>query len=127
MRHNRKVKKLGRKKAHRIATIRNLLRGLILHGEIKTTIAKAKACRDQANRLIAKATKDSLATRRYLFRHLNDHRLVKRLCVEIAPQLADHRGGYVRIYRLGRRDGDGAEMALLSLVEPIAEEEKKGK
>ncbi|HIE06345.1 MAG TPA: 50S ribosomal protein L17 [bacterium (Candidatus Stahlbacteria)] len=127
MRHNRKIKKLGRKKAHRVATIRNLLRSLIIYGKTKTTITKAKVLRDHANRLISRSLKDNLATRRYLFRHLNDQRLVKKLCVEIAPPLSDYKGGFVRISRLGRRDGDGCEMALISLVETRVKEEKKGK
>ena len=124
MRHKRKGKKLGRKKAHREAMLRNLLRSFFAYGQIKTTITKAKACRDLANRLIQRATRDGVATRRYLFQYLNDHQLVKKLCTEIAPNLNDYHGGFVRIIRLGRRDGDGAELALLSLVEPKTKKEK---
>lgn len=127
MRHNRKVKKLGRKKAHRIATIRNLLRSFFTHGKIRTTINKAKILRDHANRLVSRAQRDSLATKRYLFRYLNDHRLVKKLCVEIAPALEGYTGGFVRLFRVGRRGGDGAEMVIVSLVESKVEEKGKKK
>ncbi len=117
MRHGDKVKKLGRKKAHRVALLRNLCRALFIFEKIKTTLPKAKEARRIAERLIEFAKENSLSAKRFIYRFISDHRLVKIICDEIAPKFADRQGGYTRIYHLGPRLGDGAEMAILELTE----------
>ncbi|MEO0080266.1 MAG: 50S ribosomal protein L17 [candidate division WOR-3 bacterium] len=122
MRHGDKVKKLGRKRAHRIALLRNLVSALIRHERIRTTLVNAKQTAALAERLISYARQGTLAARRQTARILIDKALVKKLFQEIAPrfdkpdQKKHHQGGYTRIYRLGPRHGDGAELALLELV-----------
>lgn len=117
MRHGDRVKKLGRKKEHRHALIRNLCRALFIAERIKTTLPKAKAARPLAERLVQYAKKNDLAAKRRIYRYIPDHKLVKVICDEIGPRFANRAGGYTRIYRIGPRTGDGAEMALLELVE----------
>ncbi len=127
MRHQNRVKKLGRTAAHRKATFRNLASAIIQHKQIKTTLAKAKAARSVVERLITYGKQDTVAARRLAFKVLQNHGLVQSLFNEIAPTFADRSGGYTRIVRLGGRHGDGAEMAVLQLVgfEPMIIEEKK--
>lgn len=122
MRHGRKIKKLGRKWAHRKALIRNLLTALFTYERIKTTVVKAKEARRWADRLITFAKKNTLAARREVRKYLADESLVHKLFNEIAPKLQDRTSGYTHLYRLGPRPGDGAEMAILELV---AKETKK--
>ncbi|MEO0142078.1 MAG: 50S ribosomal protein L17 [candidate division WOR-3 bacterium] len=117
MRHGKRIKKLGRKKAHRVALLRNLCRALFIFEKIKTTIQKAKEARRLAERLIDIAKRGDLSARRYIYRYLCDHKLVKIVCDEIAPKFTNRIGGYTRIYHLGPRLGDGAEMAILELTE----------
>lgn len=117
MRHGRRVKKLGRTKEHRRALMKNLCRSLFIFEKIRTTLPKAKATRQVAERLIEFAKRNDLAAKRQIYRQIPDHKLVKIICEEIGPKFADRPGGYTRIYRLGPRLGDGAEMALLELVE----------
>ncbi len=127
MRHRNKTKKLGRTKAHRKVTLRNLATAILEHHQIKTTLAKSKAARSYVEKLITTGKKDSLAARRQAFKLLQNHRLVKKLFDEIAPTFSERSGGYTRVIKLGRRRGDGAELAILQLVgfEPVLIEEKK--
>lgn len=117
MRHGNRVKKLGRKREHRTALLKNLCRALFVHEKIKTTLPKAKEARRLAEHLIEYAKKNDLAAKRLIYRFIPDHKLVKIICDVIAPRFAERKGGYTRIYRLGPRLGDGAEMAILELVE----------
>ncbi|MEO0185391.1 MAG: 50S ribosomal protein L17 [candidate division WOR-3 bacterium] len=117
MRHGRKLKKLGRKKAHRLALLRNLCRALFIFEKIKTTLPKAKEAKRMAERLIEFAKENTLSARRFIYRFIPDHKLVKIVCDEIAPKFVNRQGGYTRIYKLGPRLGDGAEMAILELTE----------
>jgi large subunit ribosomal protein L17 len=117
MRHGSRVKKLGRTKEHRRALLKNLCRSLFIFEKIRTTVPKAKAARQLAERLIEFAKRNDLAARRHIYRFLPDHKLVKIVCDEIGPRFAGRSGGYTRIVRLGPRLGDGAEMAILELVE----------
>ena len=117
MRHGKRVKKLGRKKEHRIALLRNLCRSLFIMEKIKTTLPKAKEAKKMAEHLIEFAKRNDLTARRLIYRHIHDHKLVKIICDEIGPRFNERQGGYTRIYRLGPRLGDGAEMAILELVE----------
>lgn len=116
MRHGRKVKKLGRKKEHRFALLKNLCRTLFIFEKIKTTLAKAKETRRLAERLIEFAKRNDLSAKRFINRFITDHKLVKIICEDIGPKFANRQGGYTRIYRLGPRLGDGAEMAILELT-----------
>ncbi len=116
MRHRKKVKKLGRPTGHRKALLRNLASQIILHHEIKTTLAKAKAARSFIERLITYAKKDTVHARRLAFKQLQNRTLVKKLFDEIGPAFEDRNGGYTRVIKLGQRRGDGAELAILQLV-----------
>jgi large subunit ribosomal protein L17 len=97
--------------------LRNLVTSLFEHDRIKTTLAKAKVTRPVAERLITKAKKGGLHNRRMAAARVTRPIVLKRLFDEIGPRFAERNGGYTRIIRLGPRKGDGAEMALLELVE----------
>ena len=128
MRHGDKVKKLGRTAQHRLALMRNLVTSLFEHERIKTTLPKAKESRRFADRMITFALKNNVAARREVGRFIQDKTVLKKLFDVIGPRFAGRPGGYTRVLRLGPREGDGAEMALLELV--IREErhhEKKAK
>jgi large subunit ribosomal protein L17 len=117
MRHGDRVKKLGRTREHRRALLKNLCRSLFIFEKIKTTLPKAKATRQLAERLIEFAKRNDLAAKRQIYRYVPDHKLVKIICDEIGPKFSNRSGGYTRIYRMGPRLGDGAEIAILELVE----------
>ncbi|MCS6789429.1 MAG: 50S ribosomal protein L17 [Bacteroidia bacterium] len=117
MRHGDKINNLGRKKAHRQALLRNLALALIQHKRIFTTLAKAKALRRFIEPLLTRAKKDTLHNRRTLFRYLQQKEAIKELYSTVAPAIADRPGGYTRILKLGPRHGDGAEMAMIELVD----------
>ena len=117
MRHGDRVKKLGRKKEHRRALLRNMCRSLFIFEKIRTTVPKAKEARRMAEHIIEFAKRNDLAAKRAIYRYIPDHKLVKIICEEIGPNFTNRHGGYTRIYRLGPRLGDGAEMAILELVE----------
>ncbi len=117
MRHGKRVKKLGRTREHRRALMKNLCRSLFIFEKIRTTLPKAKATRQVAERLIEFAKRNDLAAKRQIYRYIPDHKLVRIICDEIGPKFAERTGGYTRIYRMGPRLGDGAEMVLLELVE----------
>jgi large subunit ribosomal protein L17 len=117
MRHGNRVKKLGRTKEHRLALLKNLCRSLFIFEKIHTTLPKAKETKKLAEHLIEFAKKNNLAARREIYRFIPDHKIVKIICDEIGPRFANRQGGYTRIYRLGPRLGDGAEMAILEIVE----------
>ena len=116
MRHGDKVKKLGRTAQHRRALMRNLVTALFEHERIKTTLAKAKESRRFADRMIATAMKNNIAARREVGRFIPDKTVLKKLFDVIGPRFADRPGGFTRVLRLGPREGDAAEMALLELV-----------
>ena len=128
MRHGDKVKKLGRTAQHRLALMRNLVTALFEHERIRTTLPKAKESRRFADRMVAFALKNNVAARREVGRFIQDKTVLKKLFDVIGPRFAGRPGGFTRVLRLGPREGDGAEMALLELV--IREErhhEKKAK
>jgi large subunit ribosomal protein L17 len=117
MRHRVHGRKLGRTSAHRKALFRNQLTALFTHERIITTVAKAKALRPQAERMVTLARTGTLANRRRILQSVQDKEIVGRLFEEIAPRFADRPGGYTRIMRLGRRRGDGAELAIIEFVD----------
>lgn len=117
MRHNKAINHLGRKSGHRKALLANLSCSLIQHKRITTTLAKAKALRSYVEPLITKSKDDSTHSRRIVFSYLKDKTAVAELFRTIAPKIADRPGGYLRILRVGFRQGDGSEMALIEFVD----------
>jgi len=124
MRHRKAGVKLGRKKDQRIALRRNMIKQLFEHERIRTTRAKAKAVRGQAERLITLAKRGNAAgsekmvhARRLAAARISDADTVMKLFDDIAPRFEDRPGGYTRIIKLGPRRSDSAEMVLLELVE----------
>ena len=117
MRHRKAGRKLGRSSGHRRALYRNLITELFRHERIRTTEAKAKAVRGQAEKLITLGKRGDLHARRLASARLNDPTIVTKLFDELADRYEERPGGYTRIFRLGRRQGDGASMVLLKLVE----------
>ncbi|HEX2495881.1 MAG TPA: 50S ribosomal protein L17 [Gaiellaceae bacterium] len=119
MRHHRSGKKLGRDSAHRKALYSNLTGSLIDHGRIKTTVAKAKAVRPIAEKMITLGRRGDLAARRQALAYLRSNDIVHILFAEVAPRFSDRPGGYTRIVKLGPRAGDAAEMAYLEFVDYV--------
>lgn len=138
MRHRKAGHKLGRTTAHRTSTLRNLAAGLFEHGQITTTISKAKAVQPFAEKLITLAKRGDLHSRRLVISRLRDRvmadnedlvernrygelrkgpKLVRHIFEEVAPRFSDRPGGYTRIVKLGKsRIGDGADLCVLQLV-----------
>ena len=119
MRHHRSGKKLGRDSAHRKALYSNLTGTLIEYGRIKTTVAKAKAVRPIAEKMITLGRRGDLAARRQALAYLRSNDIVHILFAEVAPRFTDRPGGYTRITKLGPRQGDAAEMAYLEFVDYV--------
>lgn len=117
MRHLVKGKKLGRSTSHRKATLQALAVALVKNKSIKTTVTKAKALRGFVEPLITKSKTDTTHNRRQVFASLQDKASVTELFTEIAPQVGDRPGGYTRVLKLGFRLGDGAELAVIELVD----------
>ncbi len=117
MRHNKAINHLGRKSGHRKAMLANMACSLIEHKRIKTTVAKAKALKTYVEPLITKSKEDTTHSRRTVFSYLKNKEAVKELFGVIAPKIADRPGGYTRVLHTGFRLGDGADMALIELVD----------
>jgi len=117
MRHRVKGRKLGRTASHRKATLRALATALLKHKKITTTLAKAKETRTFVEGLITKAKNDSVFSRRFVARFINDKDVVRELFSDIREKIGDRPGGYTRVVRLGHRFGDAAQMAMLELVD----------
>src|SRR5688572_3016108 len=132
MYHNRAFRKLGRKHSHRLATLRSLSTALFERERITTTLMKAKELRPFAEKLITRSKRDDLHARRQILRHIQDRDVAGKLFDTLSARFMERNGGYMRILKLGRRQGDGAEMAMVELLgsEPVfkkKEEEKKKK
>mgnify|MGYP003429155193 FL=1 len=117
MRHNKAINHLGRKSGHRKAMLANMATSLILHKRIQTTVAKAKALKMYVEPLITKSKEDSTHSRRVVFSYLKNKEAVTELFRTVAPKIADRPGGYTRVLKTGFRQGDGADMALIELVD----------
>lgn len=117
MRHNMAHRKLGRTASHRVAMFRNQLASLVMAERIVTTLPKAKELRPIAEKVITKAKHGSVHDRRIVGRWLLDRDHIQKLFDVIAPRFATREGGYLRIVKLGARQGDGAEMAVLEFVD----------
>ncbi len=117
MRHAIRGRKLGRTTAHRLALFRNQLQSLVKHERITTTLPKAKELRPIFEKAVTQGKRGTLHARRRVRRWIPDRHLVQKLFDDIAPRFADRNGGYTRILKLGPRKGDGAEMAIIELVD----------
>ncbi len=117
MRHGKKFNHLGRKSAHRKATLRNMVIALITHKRINTTLAKAKALRVFAEPLVTKAKTNDMHNRRVAFSYLQNKEATTELFDVIAPKVGDRPGGYLRIIKTGFRMGDAAETAMIEFVD----------
>ena len=129
MQHRKQGRKLNRTASHKKALLRNLANQLFEHKEIRTTTAKAKEARATVERLITYAKKGDSHHRRLAFSFLRNKETIKILFDEIAPAFEERQGGYTRVLKLGRRQGDGAAVSLLQLVgfEKLADSSKPEK
>ena len=144
MRHRNSVKQLGRTHSHRKAMFGNMVTSLFKHERIVTTKIKGKELKRISERLITRAKRNidlsakdegkKLHNKREVMKVIKDRDIVKKLFEDIAPRFKDRKGGYTRIYLLGKRMGDAAEMSIVELVDkkaqpkkPEATEEKKEK
>ena len=120
------TRKLGRPTAHRTAMLRGMVTYLLENGSIETTLTRAKEVRSLTDKMITLGKKNTLASKRAALSFITKEDVVKKLFNNIAPELSDRNGGYTNLYKLGPRRGDGAEMALIKLIDKeSAKEEKK--
>lgn len=133
MRHATRSRRLARPKAHRKALLNNLVKNLVQHGHITTTVVRCKEAQRVAEKLVTYGKDGSIHARRQAFRVLQDRTLVKQLFGEIAPRFTEVNGGYTRVVRSRVRAGDGAQLAVLAFtklpavedaVPPVAAEEE---
>ncbi len=123
MRHNIAGRILGRDSGHRKALFRNLIKELYTHERIMTTEAKARSIRADAEKLITKAKRglvdggNRVHAQRQVVSYLNDKTIAKKVFDEFAPRYAQRNGGYTRMIKLGKRQGDAADMVILELVD----------
>ena len=135
MNHKSGFNALSRTHSHRRAMLRNMVTSLFRFERITTTKAKAKAARSKAEKLITRAKVDSVHNRRQVARYIYDERVLNKLFTDIAPRMKDRPGGYTRILKLGFRQGDEADVAMLEFVDykleteedKAAKKEKKAK
>ena len=134
MRHGHGFRKLNRTSSHRLAMLRNMTVSLLRHEEIRTTLPKAKELRRVVEPMITLGKKPSLANRRLAFDRLRDRGIVEKLFDDLGPRYAKRNGGYLRILKIGFRNGDNAPMALVMLMDrpeeapaPKADDDKKKK
>ena len=116
MRHHNKVRKFGRVRNVRRALLSSLASNLFVREKIKTTLPKAKELRPFAEKLVTRAKKNDLATKRLIIAKLGTQNGVKKLFEVIAPKYIDKKGGYTRIIKLGARAVDGAPMAIIEFI-----------
>lgn len=117
MRHGDKVNNLGRTAAHRRAMLANMAISLIEHKRINTTLAKAKALRRYVEPLLTKAKDNTTHSRRVVFSYLQNKEALQELFGPVAEKIGDRPGGYVRVIKMGFRRGDGADLAMIELVD----------
>src|ERR1700677_1926164 len=121
MRHQKNTRKLGRTSQHRDALLANLVVSLIEHKRVKTTLAKAKAARPLAEKLVTLGKAGTLHHRRLAVAKIGQRDAVTKLFAEIAPGFKDRKGGYTRIVKLGPRQSDSAPIAFLEWVDYVVE------
>lgn len=123
MRHQKKTRKLGRTSQHRDLMLANLVASLIIHKRVKTTLAKAKAARPLAEKLVTLGKGGTLHDRRLAVAKIGQKDAVAKLFKEIAPGFKDRKGGYTRILKLGPRQSDSAPVAFLEWVDFVVDAE----
>ena len=111
------TRKLGRASDHRMAMLRAMVTYLLENGKIETTVTRAKEVRSIAEKMITLGKKDTLANRRAALAYITKDKVVTKLFSEISTKYADRNGGYTQIFKLGPRKGDGAEMAIIRLID----------
>ncbi len=119
MRHLKAGRKLNRTASHRKAMFRNMAASIIEHERITTTLPKAKEVRSLIERLITYGKRDDLHGIRLIAKSIKDKDLVMKVVNDIAPGYKDRNGGYTRVLKLGPRQGDNAEMAIIELVDRV--------
>ena len=117
LRHKISGKQFGRASGPRRAMFRIMVTDLLRHGQIKTTIAKAKAIRPLTEKMVTLGKSGTLHDRRQAAAFITDKSVLKTVFDDIAPRFQERNGGYTRITRLGVRSGDAAEMALIELID----------
>ena len=117
MRHGLGLRKLGRTTSHRLAMLRNMTVSLLRHEAIKTTLPKAKELRRVVEPILTLGKTDNLSNKRLAFNRLRDREIVGKLFSELGPRYAARNGGYIRILKMGFRQGDNAPMAFVELVD----------
>jgi large subunit ribosomal protein L17 len=130
MRHRKSTPKLGVKTAHRKAMLSNMVTSLIDHGQIQTTVSRAKALVPVVSRLVTLAKRGDVHARRIAATTVRNKTVLKKLFDEVAGEFKDRNGGYTRVVRSGFRKGDGASLAIVQLLMEKKVEEpdtKKGK
>ncbi len=120
MRHLKRTAKLGRTSEHRNAMLANLVCSLITHRRVTTTLARAKAARSVAEKMVTLGKKGTIHHRRLAVARLHQEDAAKILFKEIAPAFKDRNGGYTRIVKMNQRIGDSAQRAILEWVDEIA-------
>jgi len=128
-RHANTGRKLKRDKGPRGLMLRNLATSVLLHEKVRTTVTKAKEIRPVVEKLITKAKKGDLNAQRILNSYLLDENAVKKTITELAPLYKDRKGGYTRIVKIGKREGDASEMAYIELldIDKLVKKEKPAK
>lgn len=121
MRHQLKGRKLNRTSSHRKALFANMATSLFRHERIKTTLPKAKELRSVAEKLITVGKKGDLAAHRQLIGSLKDNTVAKKVLTELSKRYEKRAGGYTRIMKAGFRYGDSAPMAIIELVDRVAQ------
>ncbi len=121
------TRKLGRPTAHRNALLRGMVTLLLENGQVETTLTRAKEVRSMAEKMITLGKKNTLASRRAALAYITKEDVVTKVFSELAPLYAERNGGYTQIYKLGPRRGDGAEMAIVKLIDYVKPEAKDTK
>ncbi len=127
MRHRVEGRNFGREADQRRLMMRNLVKSIIDHGRITTTLAKAKEMRRYVERVITYGKQNTVHARRLAYSVLGDHDLVKRLFDVIAPAMMNRNGGYTRVLKTGFRKGDSAPLAIIEFVGDVAKPDTKQK
>ena len=121
------TRKLGRPTAHRNAMLRGMVTLLLENGQVETTLTRAKEVRSMAEKMITLGKKNTLASRRAALAYITKEDVVTKVFSELAPLYAERNGGYTQIFKLGPRRGDGAEMAIVKLIDYVKPEAKDSK
>ena len=121
------TRKLGRPTAHRKAMMRGMVTLLLENGQVETTLTRAKEVRSMAEKMITLGKKNTLASRRAALAYITKEDVVTKVFTELAPMYAERNGGYTQTFKLGPRRGDGAEMAIVKLIDYVKADDTKAK